>query len=159
MISSVIFLVLFAAAVTFFTINVRKIRRNIFIGKDLAINDNKAERWKVMAKVALGQSKMVRRPLSGIMHILVYLGFVLINIEVLEMLVDGAINGHRTFNFLGGFYNFLIGFFEILALGVFVGVIVFWLRRNVIKVRRFMARELDGWPRLDANLILITEMF
>src|SRR3954469_3491960 len=147
MISSVIFLVLFAAAVTFFTINVRKIRRNIFIGKDFPITDNKAERWKVMAKVALGQSKMVRRPLSGVMHILVYIGFVLINIEVLEMLVDGAFNGHRSFSFLGGFYNFLIAFFEVLALGVFVGVIVFWLRRNVGRIRRFLNSELDGWPR------------
>jgi heterodisulfide reductase subunit C len=157
-ISAIIFILLFTGAVVFFTMNVRKIRRNIFIGKRLSITDNRAERWKVMARVALGQSKMVTRPLSGFMHILVYLGFVLINIEVLEMLVDGAINGHRSFSFLGGFYNFLIAFFEILALGVFIGVIVFWLRRNVGRIRRFMNSELDGFPRLDANIILVTEM-
>src|SRR5687768_17602144 len=128
MLSAILFCILLAAAIGFFTYNVRKIRRNIFIGRDFPITDNKAERLKTMFKVALGQSKMVRKPVSGIMHILVYVGFVLINIEVLEMLVDGAINGHRSFSFLGGFYNFLIAFFEILALGVFVGVIVFWIR-------------------------------
>jgi heterodisulfide reductase subunit C len=88
----------------------------------------------------------------------VYVGFVLINIEVLEMLVDGAFSTHRAFSVLGGFYNFLIGFFELLALGVFIGVVVFWLRRNVVKVKRFLNAELNGWPRFDANAILITEM-
>lgn len=158
MISSVIFCILLVGAVAFFTMNVRKIRRNIFIGRDFPITDNKAERWKVMARVALGQSKMVKRPVSGIMHILVYVGFILINIEVLEMLVDGATNGHRSFSFLGGFYNFLIAFFEILAVGVFIGVVVFWLRRNVVKVKRFLNSELTGFPRFDANAILVTEM-
>ena len=159
MISSVIFCLLLASAITFFTYNVRKIRRNILLGRDVTITGSRAERLRVMARVALGQSKMVRRPLSGVMHILVYLGFVLINIEILEMLVDGAINSHRSFLFLGGFYDFLIGFFEILALGVFIGVIVFWVRRNIGKLRRFMNSELDGFPRLDANIILVTEMF
>src|SRR5688500_17985985 len=107
MISSIIFCILLAGAVGFFIYNVRRIRRNILIGRDISITDNKAERWMTMVRVALGQSKMVRRPLSGIMHILVYIGFVLINIEVLEMLVDGAVNGHRSFAFLGGFYDFL----------------------------------------------------
>ncbi|MGE0568145.1 MAG: Fe-S oxidoreductase, partial [Bacteroidia bacterium] len=99
MISSVLFCVLLIGSIVFFIYNARKIRRNIFIGKDLEISDNKAERWKTMIRVALGQSKMVTRPLSGFMHILVYVGFVLINIEVLEMLVDGVINGHRSFSF------------------------------------------------------------
>ena len=93
------------------------------------------------------------------MHILVYVGFVLINIEVIEMFVDGIFNTHRSFHMLGKFYNFLIGFFEILALGVFIGVVVFWLRRNVLKIKRFMNAELNGWPKLDANTILIAEMF
>lgn len=158
MLGSVIFIILLIAATAFFTFNVKKIRRNISIGKPLDISDNKAERWKVMARVALGQSKMVTRPLSGIMHILVYAGFVLINIEILEMLVDGATGMHRSFSFLGGFYNFLIAFFEILALGVFVGVVTFWLRRNVARIRRFRNSELNGFPRLDANIILVTEM-
>jgi hypothetical protein len=119
MISAIVFFILLTAAIGFFVYNVRKIRRNINLGRDFEITGSKAERLKVMAKVALGQSKMVRKPISGVMHILVYVGFVLINIEVLEMLVDGVTNGHRTFSFLGGFYNFLIAFFEILALGVF----------------------------------------
>ena len=112
MISSVIFCILLIGASTFFYINAKKIRRNIFIGKDFPITDRKSERLKTMVLVALGQSKMVTRPVSAIMHILVYVGFVLINIEVLEMFVDGVFNSHRAFSFLGSFYNFLIGFFE-----------------------------------------------
>jgi heterodisulfide reductase subunit C len=158
MITSVIFILLLVSASTFFYINAKKIRRNIFIGKDFPITDNRSERLKTMMLVALGQSKMLTRPLSAFMHILVYVGFVLINVEILEMFVDGIFNTHRAFSFLGGFYNFLIGFFEILALGVFIGVVVFWLRRNVVKVKRFLNSELNGFPRLDANVILITEM-
>jgi heterodisulfide reductase subunit C len=158
MLSSILFCFLFAGAVGLFTYNIRKIRRNILIGRDVTINDRKGERLKVMARVALGQSKMVTRPVSGIMHILVYIGFILINIEVLEMLIDGAASSHRVFSFMGGFYDFLIGFFEILALGVFIGVIVFWIRRNIVRVRRLNAKELEGFPRFDANAILITEM-
>ena len=158
MISSIIFSILLIGSVSFFYINAVRIRRNIFIGKNFPITDNKAERIKTMVLVALGQSKMLTRPLSAVMHILVYVGFVLINIEILEMFVDGIANTHRAFRFLGGFYNFLIAFFEILALGVFIGVVVFWLRRNVVKVKRFLNSELNGFPRLDANVILITEM-
>jgi len=158
MIASVIFILLLVSASGFFYINAKKIRRNIFIGKDFPITDNKSERLKTMLLVALGQSKMLTRPLSAFMHILVYVGFVLINVEILEMFVDGIFNTHRAFAFLGGFYDFLIGFFEILALGVFIGVVVFWLRRNVVKVKRFLNSELNGFPRLDANVILIAEM-
>jgi len=158
MIASVIFILLLVSASGFFYINAKKIRRNIFIGKDFPITDNRSERLKTMVLVALGQSKMLTRPVSAFMHILVYVGFVLINVEILEMFVDGIFNTHRVFSFLGGFYNFLIGFFEILALGVFIGVVVFWLRRNVVKVKRFLNSELTGFPRLDANAILITEM-
>ena len=158
MISSIIFCLLLISSGVLFYINAKKIRRNIFIGKDFEISDNKSLRLKTMLRVALGQSKMLTRPLSAFMHILVYVGFVLINVEVLEMLIDGAFNTHRALSFMGSFYNFLIAFFEILALGVFVGVVVFWLRRNVVKVKRFLNSELDGWPRLDANAILITEM-
>lgn len=158
MIGSIIFCLLLFGSVAFFYTNAKKIHRNIFIGRAVSINDNKAERWKTMFRVALGQSKMVTRPLSATMHILVYVGFVLINIEVLEMLVDGAFNLHRSFSFMGSFYNFLIGFFELLALGVFIGVVVFWLRRNVVKVKRFLNAELNGWPSFDANAILVAEM-
>lgn len=158
MISIIVFSLLFVGSVVFFSMNVKKLRRNIFLGRELEITDNKSERWRTMFRVALGQSKMVARPFSALMHILVYVGFVLINIEVLEMLVDGFSGKHRIFSFLGGFYNFLIGFFEILALGVFVGVVAFWLRRNVGKLKRFLSKDLDGFPRLDANAILVAEI-
>jgi heterodisulfide reductase subunit C len=158
MISSIIFSVLFLAAMSFFYINAIRLRRNIFIGRNYPITDNKPERLRTMIRVALGQSKMVSRPVSAVMHIFVYVGFVLINIEILEMFADGFMNTHRSFSFLGGFYNFLIGFFEILALAVFVGVVVFWLRRNVVRVKRFLNAELKGFPSFDANAILITEM-
>ena len=159
MISSIVFCILLIGASTFFYLNIKKIRRNIFIGKNIDINDKKSERIKSMILLALGQRKMFSRPASAAMHILVYVGFVLINIEVIEMFVDGIFNTHRSFHVLGKFYNFLIGFFEILALGVFIGVVVFWLRRNVLKIKRFMNAELNGWPKLDANTILIAEMF
>lgn len=157
MISVIAFCVLFVASVTFFIINARKVRRNILLGKEVDLSGHVAERIAVMTRVALGQGKMVSRPVSAFLHILVYVGFVLINIEVLEMFIDGMFSQHRVFSFLGGFYNIMIGFFEILALGVFVGVVVFWLRRNVVRVRRLNAKELDGFPKIDANTILIAE--
>jgi len=158
MISSVIFCALLVFSVWFFARNAKKIRRNIFIGHDYPITDNKGERWKTMLLVAVGQGKMVSRPISAALHILVYVGFVLINIEILEMFVDGIFNTHRAFAAAGSLYNFLIGFFEILALAVFIGVVGFWLRRNVGKVKRFLNSELKGWPSFDANAILIAEM-
>jgi heterodisulfide reductase subunit C len=157
MISAIAFIVLFIASITFFFINARKVRRNILLGKEVDLSGNVGERIAVMTKVALGQGKMVSRPVSAFLHILVYVGFVLINIEVLEMFIDGMFSQHRVFSFLGGFYNIMIGFFEILALGVFIGVVVFWLRRNVVRVKRLNAKELNGFPRIDANAILIAE--
>jgi heterodisulfide reductase subunit C len=158
MISSIIFCILFIGSAVFFYTNAKKIRRNIFIGHDFDIKDRQPERWKTMLRVAIGQGKMVSRPISAVLHIFVYVGFVLINIEVLEMFVDGIFNMHRAFSVFGSLYNFLIGFFEILALLVFIGVVGFWLRRNVAKIKRFWSAELTSWPRFDANAILITEM-
>ena len=106
----------------------------------------------------MGQSKMVKRPIAGILHIIVYVGFIIINIEVLEIIIDGIFGTHRVFSFLGGFYDVLIFSFEILALLVFVGVIIFWTRRNISNIRRFLANELKGWPKNDANYILYFEM-
>ncbi len=157
-IASVVFILLLIGAVVFFTRNAKKIIRNINLGKEVDLSDNKAERWKIMTLVALGQSKMVTRPIAGLLHIFVYVGFVLINIEVLEMFVDGAAGTHRAFSFLGGFYNFLIGFFEVLGFLVTFGCAVFLVRRNIIKLKRFMNKELEGWPRSDANIILISEI-
>jgi heterodisulfide reductase subunit C len=157
-IPNVIFAILLGVAVFFFMKNVKRVRRNIFLGKKLERTDNSSLRWKTMARVALGQSKMSRRPIAGFLHILVYLGFVIINIEVIEILIDGLFGTHRILSFMGGFYNFLIGSFEILALLVFVSCFIFLIRRNVIKIRRFNLDEMKGWPKNDANLILVIEL-
>jgi ferredoxin len=158
MISSILFILLLAAGVVLFTVNARKVRRNILLGKDIDRSDNFSERLKVMTRVALGQSKMVARPTAAILHIFVYVGFVIINIEVIEMFIDGIFGTHRFLSFTGGLYNYLIGSFEILAFLVTFGCAVFLIRRNIVKLKRFVSRDLDGWPRSDANVILITEI-
>lgn len=157
-IASVVFVLLFAAAVWWFARNVAKVRRNIGLGRGEDRSDRPGERWGIMARVALGQSKMVVRPIAGILHIIVYAGFVIINIEVLEIIIDGIFGTHRVFRFLGGFYGFLIGSFEWLALGVWVACALFLARRYILKLKRFVMKELDGWPRTDATLILCTEI-
>lgn len=146
-IPNILFILVLVAGIGYFTKNVRKVIRNIRLGKDVDRSDNKGERFKNMARIALGQSKMVRRPVAGILHIVVYLGFIIINIEVLEIIIDGIFGTHRIFAFLGGLYDFLIGSFEILAFLVFVGVVLFWIRRNVIKLKRFWNPEMKGWPK------------
>ncbi|MFD2697158.1 4Fe-4S dicluster domain-containing protein [Mesonia sediminis] len=154
----ILFFIALVLGVGFFTLNIKKLIRNIKLGKAVDCNDRKGERFKQMAKVALGQSKMVVRPIAGVLHIIVYVGFIIINIEVIEIIIDGLFGTHRVLSFMGGFYNFLIGTFEILALLVFVGVVVFWLRRNALKIKRFWANEMKGWPKDDANYILYFEM-
>lgn len=158
MIAQIIFVLLFIVAVAFFSIQVKRIIKNIKLGKDVNRSDYPKKRWLTMAKVALGQSKMVARPVAGVMHILVYLGFVIINIEVLEIIIDGIFGTHRIFSFLGGFYDFLIGSFEILALLVLVGVFVFLIRRVVLKLKRFSGVEMTTWPKSDALYILLIEV-
>jgi heterodisulfide reductase subunit C len=155
---NIFFAILLALGVGYFAINVRKLARNIKLGRDIDRYDNPAARWGNMALVALGQSKMVKRPVAGILHILVYAGFIIINIEVLEIVIDGLFGTHRLFGFMGGFYSFLIGSFEILALLVLVSVIAFLVRRNIIRLRRFIHSDLKGWPRSDANYILYFEI-
>lgn len=157
-IDNLIFCVLLAGGIYWFARNASKIRRNILLGRALTISDNISERWKLMAKVAIGQSKMVVRPVAGILHIFVYVGFIIINIEVLEILIDGIFGTHRIFAFMGHFYYLLIASFEFLALLVIVGCAIFLIRRYVIKIKRFMNKELDGWPRNDAAIILTTEI-
>ena len=152
------FALLLAAGVGYFTINVKKLIRNIKLGHDIDRTDNSSERWKNMTMVALGQSKMVKRPVAGFLHIIVYVGFVIINIEVIEIIIDGLFGTHRVLSFMGGFYDVLIGSFEILAFLVLVAVIVFWVRRNVTKLGRFASSDLDGKPRNDANYILYFEV-
>ncbi|MFI5149102.1 MAG: 4Fe-4S dicluster domain-containing protein [Bacteroidia bacterium] len=157
-IQNVIFLLLLIGAIALFTRNVRKVIRNIRLGKDTDRSDNPPERWKTMTLVALGQSKMLSRPIPAILHILVYIGFVLINIEVVEMLVDGSLGTHRFLSFLGPLYGYLIAFFEILAFLVTFGCAMFLIRRNIVRIKRFISKDLNGWPRTDANIILCTEI-
>lgn len=157
-ISNLIFALFLGAATFLFGKNLLIIRRNILLGRDIDRTDNRSKRWKTMARVALGQSKMVVRPVAAILHFFVYVGFVIINIEVLEIVIDGLFGTHRIFAFLGGFYDFLIGFFEILAFLVLVSCIIFLIRRNIVQIKRFVMKEMDGWPKTDANLILVFEV-
>ncbi|MFD0932307.1 4Fe-4S dicluster domain-containing protein [Psychroflexus salinarum] len=154
----ILFIIVLVGAILFFIKNVSSLKRNINLGKDLDRTDKKDQRFKKMMRVALGQSKMVTRPIAGILHIIVYVGFVIINIEVLEIIIDGVAGTHRIFSFLGPVYDFLIGSFEILAFLVLVSVIVFWIRRNMMNIKRFLSKELKGWPKNDANYILYFEV-
>lgn len=158
MINSIIFILLWAAAIAFFTWNVKKISRNIKLGKDIDIKDNKKKRWNLVLKVAIGQSKMMGLPISGILHIFVYAGFILVNIEMLEVMVDGIAGTHRALSFFGFLYPIAISSFEFFALLVIIGCITFLVRRNILRLDRFWKPEMKWWPRLDANLILITEV-
>ncbi|MVX36753.1 MULTISPECIES: (Fe-S)-binding protein [Myroides] len=153
----VLFLLLLVAGFGFFIKNIKKLIRNIKLGRDINRSDNPKERWRNMIRVALGQSKMVKRPIPAILHIFVYAGFVIINIEMLEIIVDGLFGTHRAFKFLGGTYDVLIGIFEILAFLVIFGVVVFWIRRNIIKLKRFNQPEMEGWAKRDANNIIYIE--
>ena len=157
---NIIFFIVLTASIGYFISNLIKLRRNINLGIDLDIDFSKdsKKRWANMAKIALGQSKMVRRPVSGALHVIVYIGFVIINIELLEIIIDGLFGTHRIFSFMGGFYGFLIGTFEILAILVLISVSIFWLRRNIIKLKRFYEDSMKGWPKLDADLILYFEI-
>ena len=154
-----LFIAVLAAAVWLFTKNILKIRSNIFLGIKEDLSDNPAQRWKNLFLLAFGQKKMFKNPLVAVMHFIIYAGFIIINIEVFEIILDGIFGTHRLFfPYLGSFYTFLINFFEILATGVLVVCVVFLLRRNVIKLKRFISKDLNGWPRTDANYILISEI-
>jgi heterodisulfide reductase subunit C len=153
-----IFAVILAFGIGFFVRNVKKLSRNIKLGKKVDRTDQPGERWKNMAMIALGQQKMVVRPIAGFLHIIVYIGFVIINIEVLEIVIDGLFGTHRVFSFMGSLYDILIGSFEILAFLVVVSVVIFWIRRNVIRLQRFVKPEMKGWPKNDANIILYFEV-
>jgi len=158
-VQQILFILLSAAAIYLFAKKSRFIYRNIFLGLDEKLNDQPARRWRNLLLLAFGQKKMFRNPLVGVLHFFVYAGFVIINIEVLEIVLDGVLGTHRLFAApLGVFYTFLINAFEVLALTVLVACAIFLVRRNIIYIRRFRQNELDGWPRTDANLILITEI-
>lgn len=152
------FIILLVGSIAYFVFHAKKIRRNILLGKDVDRTDNKKERLKNMLYIAFGQTKMVKRPFAGFLHVIVYVGFIIINIEVLEIIIDGVFGTHRVLAFLGGFYDVIIASFEVLAFLVLVSVIIFWLRRNVQKIKRFWNREMKGWPKNDADIILYFEM-
>lgn len=159
MISSILFIALFLAGSIFFFINVRKIRRNILLGKDIDRKDNPGERLKTMILVAFGQKKMFERPIPAILHLFLYVAFVITQIELIEIIMDGSLGHHRMFRpALGGFYTFMVSFIELLSVLAFIGTIAFLSRRNLLKVPRLVKSELNGWPKLDANLILIGEL-
>ncbi|WP_308992882.1 (Fe-S)-binding protein [Mariniflexile litorale] len=157
---NILFIILLGIGIGFFAKNVKKLIRNIKLGHDVDVSDNKSQRWKNMAMIALGQSKMVRRPIAGFLHIIVYLGFIIINIEVLEIIIDGIFGTHRiALSILPeAVYGFIISTFEVLAILVFVAVTIFWMRRNIIKLARFWKSEMTGWPKNDGNFILYFEM-
>lgn len=157
-IDNILFVILIAIGFGFFAMNVRKLTRNIKLGQDIDRSDNPGARWGNMALVALGQQKMFRKPIPAILHLIVYAGFIIINLEVLEIIIDGIFGTHRVFGFMGGFYSFLIGAFEILAITVLFAVVAFLVRRNIIGLWRFVHSDLRGWPKSDANNILYFEI-
>jgi heterodisulfide reductase subunit C len=158
-IPNIAFAALFFVLVGLFTRNVRRIIRNIKLGRSANRSDQPKKRWLHMARIALGQSKMVRKPLSGALHVIVYVGFIVINIELLEIIVDGFLGTHRVFApFMGRVYDVLIFTFEIFAILVLLSVFFFWARRNVVRIKRFWKPEMKGWPKWDADIILYAEV-
>lgn len=158
-IQQIAFVLLTTLSIWFFSRKIMEIRRNILLGRDVDMNDRKPERWRNMLLLAIGQKKMFRNPLVAVMHLVIYAGFIIINVEVLEIVLDGILGTHRLFaGLLGDAYAFLINSFELLALGVIIVCIVFYIRRNIIRLKRFSSGDLDGWPRSDANYILVTEI-
>jgi len=158
-VQQVLFVLVSIVAIWLFTKKVKEISRNIKLGRDEDFSDNKDIRWKNVLLLAFGQKKMFKNPLVAILHFFVYAGFIIINIEVLEIVLDGIFGTHRLFaKPLGSFYTFLINAFEILAVLVILACAIFLIRRNIIKLRRFISKDLAGWPRSDANYILITEI-
>jgi len=159
MAEQIIFIVVVLTAGYVFFNRVRFVVNNIRLGKKLKIDDHPGARFRNLLLIAFGQKKMFKRPVPAILNLFVYVGFLVINIEVLEFVIDGITGSHRVFSsYLGSFYTVLMNVFEFLAVGVLVSCIFFLIRRNILKIRRFWMYEMTRWPRLDANVILITEI-
>lgn len=157
--STILFALLLVAGTGFFIWNARLIRQNILLGTDIDRSDNKPERFKTMILIALGQKKMFKRVIPALLHLTIYLAFCITQIELIEIVVDGLAGSHRVFRpSLGGFYTFMISLIEVLSLLTFFATIIFLWRRNILKVPRLTMKELAGWAKLDANLILIFEI-
>ncbi len=158
-IDNILFVIAFLFSISLFTFNLKKIFQNIKLGKIENRSDKPILRLKNMLRVAFGQGKMIRRPIAGILHLIVYIGFIIINVELLEIIIDGIFGTHRIFfSYFPKLYNILIGSFEILAFLVLISVIIFWIRRNILKIKRFLSEEMKGWPKRDADLILYFEI-
>ena len=158
-IPNIIFTSLLIFSIWFFRRNVLLLKRNILLGRDIDRSDQKKKRWLKMLRVSVGQSKMINRPIAGIFHVVIYAGFIIMNIELLEIITDGILGTHRVFAAsLGSFYSFIISVFEIFAALIILAVVVFWARRNILKLKRFLKPEMGGWPKKDANLILYFEL-
>lgn len=156
---SIIFLLLAFAGIGLFVRNILKIKRNILLGKAENRSDNPIKRWKLVLRIAVGQGKMLARPVAGILHLVVYIGFVIINIELIEIFVDGICGTHRYFGKIlpSPLYNLTTGTVDILSFSVLIAVTLFFIRRNILKVPRLNSKDLLGWPHMDGNLILIIE--
>jgi heterodisulfide reductase subunit C len=159
MVEQIAFILVLLAAVYVLSKRASFVRRNILLGRPVTIRDQPRKRLRNLLLVAFGQKKMFKRPIPAVLHLFVYVGFLVINIEVLEFIIDGVVGTHRIFApYLGSFYSVLMNVFEFLAVGVLLSCIIFLIRRNILKVRRFWLYEMKEWPRLDANLILVTEI-
>jgi heterodisulfide reductase subunit C len=159
MIQQLAFLISLVMAIYFISKRASGIVKNIRLGKEINRSDKPAERFKNMLLVAFGQKKMFKKIIPAVLHLFIYVGFVVINLEVLEFIIDGLVGTHRIFApYLGGAYGFMMNIFEFLAVAVLISCVFFLIRRNILKVKRFWSAEMTGWPRLDANLILVTEI-
>lgn len=158
-IQQILFVIVTAIGFFIFAKRINTIKKNIQLGKDEDRSGDEVARLKNMTLFALGQKKMFQRIIPAVLHFMVYIGFILINIEVLEILIDGITGQHRIFaKLLGGVYTFAISFFELLGVGVIIACIVFLVRRDVLKLSRFWKKEMKGWPHIDANIILYVEI-
>ena len=159
MISGIVFSTLSVIAFYIFAKKLLTIKRNIHLGRPVELNDQPLARWKNVFLLALGQKKMFRNIPVALLHLILYVGFIIINIELLEIIIDGIFGTHRFFKpYLGFLYPILINSFEVLALLVFVACLFFLSRRNIIRVKRLISNDLTGWPKTDANLILVIEI-
>ena len=159
LIPNIIFTILLIFSLGIFIRNIKRLKRNINLGKgETEPITNKTQRLKNMIRIALGQSKMMTRPIPAILHIIVYVGFIVINIELIEIIIDGITGTHRVFKSIGNLYGVLISLLEVFAVLVLVSVIIFWVRRNVLRLKRFYENKMIGWPKLDADLILYFEI-
>lgn len=157
--SSIAFILLFLAGTGLFALNMKKIIRNIRLGRKVNRTDQSSARWKNMLLVAFGQKKMFARPVPALLHFVLYTAFMITQIELIEIILDGVSGGHRVFKpFLGGFYTFMISLIEILSVTAFIATVIFLARRNLLKLPRLNGKDMLGWPTKDGNLILIMEI-